>query len=520
MHHTSTVEVPPLKDLSSIAAENNPHKPAFGNGIDGRVVTWEEFDEESNQAANAFGEHLGQGDRVALLCENSLEHTTLWNGALKAGCTVSNLHVRASPNTLKYCIDSFRPRALVVDESTVEFFEERVRDNLSTDIDVIVSTGESQFDYDRPFETFVSEQPTDEPDVRAREEDTAVVMWTSGTTGKPKGWCHTNRGLYMRATAVVDVLEVNRATRQPHVFTPSFAAWYSVVLPALVSGATTYFLQTWDPEEYLRTIDEYNLTTALLVPTMWRELLNLDSFGDFDVSSLQAITSAGEVLDSTTLERLREDICEIVKNSYAATEAYATVMTNDELEEGRIESVGKPVPGVQIRIIDRGGSYDDIKPTGEVGEIAIKAPDCPVWAWGRTEKTESTFEDGWWHSGDLGYRDEDGFLYLEGRTDFLIMSKGIKVYPNPVEERLNAHEKVNESAVVGVEDEEYGEKVTAYVYPATSDLTVDELDEWCLASDELARMERPRTYYFVDEPLPRTSTGKLDRKTTKREDIR
>lgn len=515
MHHTSTVEVPPVKDLSSIAAKNNPNKTAFGNSLDGRRVSWKEFDDESNQAANAFREHVAQGDRVALLCENSVEHTTLWNGALKAGCIVSNLHVRASPNTLEYCIDALRPRALIVDENTSEYFEERVRDKITTDLDVIVNTEEAQTEYEHSFDSFLADQPTTEPDVRVREDDTAVVMWTSGTTGKPKGWCHTNRGLYFRGTTVLDVLEVNRSTRQPHVFTPSFAAWYSVVLPALVSGATTFFLSSWAPEDYLRLIDQEELTTALLVPTMWREILNLDSFDEYDVSSLRAITSAGEVLDATTLQRLRENICEIVKNSYAATEAYATVMNNDELEDNRIDSVGKPVPGVQIRIVDRDGTYEDVKPTGAVGEITVKAPDCPVWAWERTEKTEEVFEDGWWHSGDLGYRDEDGFLYLEGRDDFLIMSKGIKVYPTPIEERLNAHPGVNESAVVGVEDEEYGEKVMAYVHPSDTDLTEAELDEWCLESDEIARMERPRTYHFVDEPLPRTATGKLDRKSTK-----
>ena len=518
MHHTSTVEVPPIKDLSRVAAENNPNKTAFGSGIDGRTVTWGEFDAESNRAANAFRERLGQGDRVALLCENSLNHTILWNGALKAGCTVSNLHVRASPNTLQYCIDSFRPRALVVDEDTAEFFEERIRDKISTDLDIVVTTGEPRAEYEQSIESFTDDQPTTEPDVRVREDDTAVVMWTSGTTGKPKGWCHTNRGLYLRAMALVDVYELNRPARQPHVFTPSFAAWYSVMLPALVSGASTYFLSTWDPEDYLQLIEDKELTTALLVPTMWRELLNLESFDEYDVDSLDVITSAGEVLDATTLRKLRENVCEVVKNSYAATEAYATVMTNEELNESRVESVGKPVPGVQIRIVDPEGTYKDVKPTGEVGEIAIRAPDCPVWAWNRTRKTEEVFEDGWWYSGDLGYRDDEGFLYIEGRTDFQIMSKGIKVFPTPVEERLNAHPGVNESAVVGVDDEEFGEKVTAYVYASDPDLTAEDLDEWCLESDDLARMERPRTYHFVDEELPRTSTGKLDRLTTKEGD--
>ncbi|MFB6251984.1 MAG: AMP-binding protein, partial [Halobellus sp.] len=114
MHHSSTVEVPAVKDFSRIAAENNPDKTAFGEGVDGETVTWREFDNRSNRAANAFRQYVGQGDRIAYLCENSLDHTILWNGGLKAGCTVSNLHIRASANTLKHCIDSLRPKALVV----------------------------------------------------------------------------------------------------------------------------------------------------------------------------------------------------------------------------------------------------------------------------------------------------------------------------------------------------------------------------------------------------------------------
>jgi long-chain acyl-CoA synthetase len=515
MHSSSTVEVPSVRELSSIAANNTPDKVAFGEGVDGPTVTWKDFDEQSIQAANAFGDSVGLGDRVVFLCENSIEHTTLWNGALKAGCVVSNLHVRAAPNTIAHCIDACKPRALVVDESTTELFEDRVADKLSTTLDVVVNTGAAQTRRQQSFETFVDGHSTTPPDVRTMEDDTAAIMWTSGTTGEPKGWCFTNRALYLRASTLVDVLEVNRTTRQPHVFTPSFAAWYSVMLPALLTGATTYFLDTWDPGEYLQMIETHGLTTALLVPTMWREILNMGSFDEYDLDSLQAITSAGEVLDATTLERLRENVCEVVKNSYAATEAYSTVMNNAELEAGRIDSVGKPVPGVQIRIVDPGGTYEDVRDVGEVGEIAVRAPDAPVWAWGRTEKTEQSFEDGWWYSGDLGYRDEDDFIYLEGRSDFQIMSKGIKVYPTPIEERLNAHPDVEESAVVGVEDDEYGEKVTAYVYAPDSDVSADALDEWCLASDDLARMERPRSYHFVEDPLPRTATGKLDRMSAK-----
>ena len=511
MHHESTTELPTVNDFSAIAATHNADKVAFGDGIDGRSVTWEAFDTESNRAANAFSQYVSQGDRIAFFCENSIEHTILWNGALKAGAIASNLHVKAAPNTIAYMINTIRPRVIAVDDDTVDFFNERIREKIESDLNVVVSADSSPAENEVPYDEFLADQEETPPDIRVREDDIAVIMWTSGTTGQPKGWCHTHRSLYLRAMVLTDVLELNRSARQPHVFTPSFAAWYSAILPALISGATTYFLQSWDPDRYLALIDEYELTTAMLVPTMWREMVDSPNFDQYEVGSLEAIVSAGEVLTPTTLQRLRDNVCETVRNSYASTEAFSTVMANDELIEERIESVGKPVPGVQIRIIDPDGTYEDELPTDEVGELAVNAPDSPVWAWGRSEKTKEAFEDGWWYSGDLGYKDDEGFLYLEGRTDFMIKSKGIKVYPSPIEERLNAHGDVIESAVVGEEDEEYGQMVVAHVRTDNPDLTAEELDEWCLESDNIARFERPREYRFEREQLPRTATGKLDR---------
>ncbi len=511
MHEETTVHLPAVKDFSAMIAEDNPEGIAFGDGIDGKTLTWAEFDTVSTRAANAFHDVLSQGDRIGFLCENGIEHTALWNGALKAGGIASNFHVRAAPNTIAYSINQIHPRVLVVDEHTAEFYHEEIEEKVAPAPELLVNTDAPVDEAETSYDELVADEDEEPPDVRVREDDIAVIMWTSGTTGQPKGWCHTNRGLYMRAQVLTDILELNRSSRQAHILTPSFAAWYSATLPALLSGASTYFLQQWDPEDYLALIDEKELTSAMLVPTMWREMLDAPTFDTYDLESLEAIVSAGEVLDARTVKRLRANVCGTVRNCYAATEAFATYVTNEELVEERIETVGKPVPGVEIRVIDPDGSYEDTLPPGEIGELAVKAPDSPVWAWGRSEKTKDAFEDGWWYSGDMGYQDEEGFYYLEGRTDFMIKSKGIKVYPGPIEERLNEHSDVNESAVIGVEDEEFGEKVTAHVSTDDPDLSEEELDEWCLESDDIARFERPREYHFIREQLPRTATGKLDR---------
>ncbi|WP_144906434.1 class I adenylate-forming enzyme family protein [Halobellus captivus] len=511
MPTTAHGELPSLRELSEIAAENNPHGEAFADGVNGASVSWSEFDAASTRAANALRTHVGPGDRVVFLCEASVDHVTVWNGALKAGCVVSNLHVRSSPETMRYCIDKLRPRVLVVDEAFSSFFEERVRDGLTTTLDAVVTIGEPQARYEKSLDSFSEGQSTTKPDVPTSEDDVVAVIWTSGTTGRPKGWCLTSRAAIVRGVKLMGALNISRTTRRVQVLSPSFAAWFTGTVPSMLTNSATCFLREWDPETYLRAIDEREQTMATLVPTMWREVLDTESFESYDLGSLERITAAGERLDPTTLERLQEQVCERVYNAYAATEVMATSISAKEMDTARIGSVGKPAIGTRVRVIEEGGAPADEKPPGEAGEIIVAAPDTPVWAWEDTERTETTFRDGWWYSGDLGYTDEEGFLFLEGRRDFMILSKGIKVYPVPIEERLNAHPRVTEAAVIGVEDEEYGERVTAVVHRSNPNLTADDLDEWCLESDSLARFERPRAYSFVDGPLPRTATNKLDR---------
>lgn len=512
MHARLSNEMPAVRELSTIAAENSPNATAFAD--ERRRVTWSTFEAESRRAANAFRAYVAQGDRVTFLCESSVDHVTALNGAMKAGAIPSNLHLRASPDTLRYCIDALRPRVVVVDEERSEFFEERVYGRVSTDLATVVTLGESRTEYEQSYDEFVAGHPEMRVDVRTQEDDIAAIWWTSGTTGRPKGWCHTDRGIVLKAMNSTSTLD--RATRSLTVLSPGFAAWWGNTISTLLAGGTVVYRRDWDPEAVVRLVEEESVTYVGLVTTMWREILRLDDLDQYDLSSLERIFSTGEKLDPTTLRRLETEICDTVTNGYSSTEMKGTVITNDEMEGDRIESVGKPHLGQRIRVVEREGSPTDTVEAGEIGEILVKGPDAPVWAWGDTAQTEQVFEDGWWRSGDLGYRDEDGYLYLEGRSDFMITSKGMKVFPSPIEERLNAHTGVADTAIVSVEDEEYGERVTAVVHRSDPDVTRDELDEWCLDSDALARFERPRTYYFVDDPIDRTASGKLDRNAAKR----
>lgn len=518
MREVSRTEVAPAAEQSTIAAAARPDAIAFGDVETGEELTWAEFDERSVRAANAFRDHVGQGDRVAYLCEGSVAHAVLWNGALKAGCVVSNLHTRGAPETVRYCLDELAPQVLVIDATFADRYREHLADVASGSEVVVI--GDADLDEAASADGFVDGRSTTPPDVSLGEDDLAAIMWTSGTTGTPKGWCFTNRGLIQRGRKLLGGTG-SRPPRRLVGLTPSFAAWYSLIMPSLMGGAATYYVSEWDPERYLQLIEEKEITSLVLVPTMWQELIRTESFDEYDLGSLRSVGAAGERLTTETVRLLREHVCDTVSNSYSATEAIVTSISYDDSNADAIDdligTVGKPVPETRVRVVEPDGAPDEEMPPGEVGEVIVSTTDHPVWAWNDTGENAAAFTDGWWYSGDLGYLDEDGYLYLEGRKDFMIMSKGIKVPPGPIEERLNAHPKVDESAVLGVEDEEYGEKVTAVVSAAAESVMAEELDQWCLDDDSLARHERPREYTFVAEPLPKTVTGKLDRASTRDE---
>ena len=516
-----SVDLPTLGELPTIAAENNPNALAFadaGAKIDatsdadsdgegnGESVTWAGFEERSLVAADAFQTHVRQGDRVAFLADSSVETTTLWSGALKAGAVVSYVHTKAAPETVRPSIDELRPEVLVVGAEFADFFAETVWPDLEAEPHVVVCDGAARGDAE-PLDSFLAGAAPVAPDVAVSADDIAVVAWTSGTTGDPKGWCHTHRSIVLKGLS----RKTGRGTRQLSSASTSFMAWYGHVVPNAIAGGSVVFLPDWTPTAWAEAVEAFDVTRAGMVPTMWRSILDLD-LSRYDLSTLETATFVGEKMDRTTLNRLREQVCENVVNAYSSTEFTISTNTVEEMEGERIESVGKPADGTRVRIVEPGGEPEDTVPRGETGEILVKGADCPVWAWGRSDLLDEEFTDGWWHSGDLGYRDEDGYLFLKGRADFMIKSKGVKVFPGPIEECLNAHPEVDEAAVVGVEDETYGQKVTAVVTRGDDAVDSVDLDEWCLDSDEVARFERPREYVFVEDGLPRTPSRKLDRR--------
>jgi fatty-acyl-CoA synthase len=304
-----------------------------------------------------------------------------------------------------------------------------------------------------------------------------------------------------------------------NIFTTSFIAWYNATLPFFNVGAKVVFRSKWDPKMYLETAGQEKISIIFLVPTMWRMIFAKDlDRGDYDLGSIKMAAFAGEVMDPTTLERIKERISPHLMQIFGSTElggSSGAVMFEEDMVGDHLVSVGKPMLNSEIRIIKPGGTRHDQLPVGESGEVIIRGPSIANLVWDDCKVARKIFEpDGgnsWWHSGDMGHLDQESYLFLEGRVDDMIISGGINIMPARVEEVLLTHPGIAEVAVVGIADSEWGQKVKAFVVPkGTSELTQKDLDEF-MRESELADFQRPRLYEILDS-LPRTATGKLNRK--------
>jgi fatty-acyl-CoA synthase len=455
----------------------------------------------------------------------STVHCIALFAAFELGALPAALHVRETAKALSPMVDRLSARVLVYDAS----MEEKATELLDSCPMVTgsIRASSSVAAQPDPRAKPAAEIPGDLKDysmdfepMPVYESDPAAIVLSSGTTGIPKGIVHTNGTLTNGARGgVYNYNGLKPSDALLNIFTTSFVAWYNASLPFFNVGAKIVFRCKWDPQAYLEAVEEEKATVAFLVPTMWRMLFaqGADS-GEYDLSSIKLAAFAGEVMDPTTLQRIQKSISPHLMQIYGTTELGASagaVAFEEDMIGEKLASVGKPMLNADIRIIEPGGTRHDECPVGQSGEVIIRGPSVASLVWNDPARARKIFEpdgaDTWWHSGDMGHLDEDGYLYLEGRVDDMIISGGINIMPARVEEVLLAHPDVAEVAVVGVSDPEWGERVKAFVVSKRPDLTDQDLDRF-MKESELADYQRPRTYDFV-EGLPRTATGKVDRRS-------
>ncbi|MFG2126598.1 class I adenylate-forming enzyme family protein [Streptomyces sp. NPDC048751] len=484
-------------------------------------LTFGELDEASRRMVSLLrAEGVAPGERVALLTVPSTVHLVAWLAVVRSGAIPVVFHARESPQLQARLCGKFGIGLVLYDASFEPVMEAMANDCAGPLTGVALRSGapasassSSRVEVPRDLTDFAPARDLPVP----TEDDPAVIILSSGTTSLPKGVVHTHRGMLDAARTAQGMYPGLRpGQRVIAPYSTAFTGCYATWVPFLNAGSCCVFLESFDLPAYLETIRRERITHVSLTPTMWRRLLTLESNADTYVSVVQAQFVA-EPMDLTTLRRIRETVSPNVVQAYGATETFGMVTVNlaEDMAGERLSSVGRPFLDTEIRIVRPGGTSHDALPAGEVGEVMATSPTVAEGIWGDQALTEKMFPvdtDGrrWWRSGDLGRLDEDGFLFLEGRSDDMIISGGINIMPAAVEEVLLSHPSVSEAAVVGLPHPEWGQLVHAFVVTDDPSLTQEALAAFMTAST-LSGYQRPREFHLVPS-LPRTATNKLNRR--------
>jgi acyl-CoA synthetase (AMP-forming)/AMP-acid ligase II len=490
-----------LVDQLRFMARRDGDEVAYRDLGSGDGLTFREWDSRSNALARGLAaQGVQPGDRVSIYLpsEECLRWIVAYAAVHKAGAVAVPTNTRLSARELTAILGHAEVRALLTCPVLLPTAREVRRALPSLDLVVSEGAGDGEVTWDKAFDP-------DDGNFQApvQFDDLADIMYTSGTTGLPKGVAVRHRNVAMIPNHEPPWTGAGWLHGAP-LFT---FAGISFIYNPMKMGMCGLYMPKFDAVEWLRIAGSERPTMAFLVPAMAELLVAHPDFATADLSSLQAVSIGSAPLAPKTLLALQERIPNaMVSNSYGMTEAGPAyiVMPQDEVTK-RIGSVGKPIPPMEIKIVGEDGNE---RLPREVGELLTRLPGYQREYYKDAEATASTWtSDGWLRSGDLGYLDEDGFLYLVGRKKDLIVRGGHNVYPTDIESVILEHPGVQEAAVVGVPHDVLGEDIAAFVVtkPGAA-VGGDELKEFC--AHHLADYKRPRRVTFVDT-LPRNATGKV-----------
>jgi len=488
-------------------AKNFPERE--GLVVDGQRLTFKQLNERVNRLANALlAKGLKKGDRVGLLFYNSLAYFESYLALYKAGLVWVRLNYRLSFSELINMMKDSQACSLIHGS---EF--KRVGDEICKELSSLklrVHQGEGQgIDY----ENFLAFGSKEEPDVEVEEGDLCDIWYTSGTTGEPKGIMITHRNVLTCVQFLLsDVYWISEEDKLLTVGALSHAGSVRV-LPFTLRGALNVLHKRFDPVEIFKTIEREKITDISTVPTMLFDLMDHPERQNYDLSSLKTITYAGA---PTPVKRIKEALKifgPILDQSFGQAESIITIthlpkhehiVKDDPERERRLASVGREYPGVQIKVVNEEG--EECKP-GEIGEVITRSDLVMKGYWNRPEATAEVLKDGWLYTGDLGYQDEKGYLFLMDRKHGKIITGGLNVYPREVEEILAQNEAIAEACVFGIPDPKWGETITAAVTLRSDKTTSErELIEFC--KSRLASYKSPKRIYILDS-LPKNPYGKI-----------
>ena len=506
----------------------DPDRPAFIDGETGDRVTYAEFDRRVAAAGNAAG-GLGveRCDRVALLFDNDLTYLSLFFGIVRMGAVPVPVNVQSTAETIRFVIDDSGARTVVAaaDPEILGVAVEAAADVeslvvASPDADAALT----EADVERPdcevlsLPRLLREADDELPPAPVAPSDPAFQAYTSGSTGKPKGVVLSHGGTSWNARAV-RLAHLFEERERGLVAAPLYHknAMAHAVKPLLAVGGTLIVMNGFDPEAVIGAIDRYGVTYTTGVPAMYRMLVDAtDALEAYDVSTLEWAVCGSDTVPETLHEEFDDAFGATMLEAYGLTEGGPVVCASPRWGPQKVGSAGIPLPGVDIEVVDP--ESGEPLPPGETGELLVSNPGLGRYHDRPDERAEAFEErDGrrYLHTGDLVRRDEQGYLYVAGRLDEMLIVGGENLYPAEAENLLERHESVGDVAVVGVPHEVKGEAPVAFVI-AEGGTSLDERSVKEFALERGPAFAHPRRVFFVEE-LPLTGSGKVDRRALEEE---
>ena len=506
--------------LGQLAERNARRYPQKTGVVSGSLrLSFDEFNCRVNRLANALIDlGLRREDRVAILLDSGHQYLELYFAVPKAGGVVVPLNTALSEPEMAYILNHAGAKILVFGERF-----EPVVDSLLSQLDsvetlIVVGTSVKVVS---SYEQLVTRYPSTEPEVEVGELDVAFLLYTSGTTGMPKGIMETHRGII--ESALNNVIGCRLSGEDIGlVSTPLFwaAIMVGVVVPHFYVGSTLVLADDYTPEAILDLIQRERITTGFMIPPMITALLEHPQLGKYDVSRLRNVLFSGVPMAVETLKRTLKTFGNVFFQSYGTTEFGPLTIIDPEgqVVEGppemvrRLASCGQEALNVEVRVVDDEGR--DVAP-GQVGEVIARGDNLMKGYWRMPQATEEVLKGGYFHTGDLATMDEGGYLYLVGRKKDLIVSGGKTIYPAEVEEVIYQYPGVVEAAVIGVPDEKLGESIRAVVVIRKGEkVTAEDILEFC--QQRLPDYANPKSVTFV-EKLNRNPAGKILRRVLREE---
>lgn len=502
-------------EFLNITALIVPERPAIV--FDRKTITYEKLVERVNRLADVLqNAGVSSGDRVATIQVNCNEHIEAYFASAQLDAVYVPINFRSTADEIEYMISDSAAKAVIAGERYIELVD-KIRPNLSS-VSVFIGLDETDETGWLNYEQVIEEASPEGRFPSGDGEDLTMVMFTAGTTGSPKGVMLSHDSFSSYILSNVTPADIDQNEKNILTVPMYHIAGIQAVMAAIYGGRTLIIQRQFEPVEWMSLVQTEQANRAMMVPTMLKVLMDHPEFDEYDLSSLEVITYGAAPMP---LEVIRKAIDKFPEthfiNAFGQTETAATITMlppEDHILQGseeeiqkklkRLTSIGKALQDVEVRIVGENG-----KPVerGETGEIVAKGSRLMKGYWNQEEATAEALRGGWLYTGDLGYMDDDDYIFLSGRAKDFIKRGGEMVSPEEVEQVLHSHPNVDEAAIIGVPDVQWGEQVRAIIVPMEGKI-IDKEDIVSYCRDRLASFKKPESVVVVQE-LPRNPLGKV-----------